>query len=248
MHAVLVEDPVERLAFEARGTPGSAPATTSPTTHPVGGASSRSSLAGRPPHRRPANRRQPRAVAFGCLDGQALLLDDESVDPASRPSRCAPSPRSTRRYISWCACCPPEHGCTSSNTGLATEPKTVAWQHLLQRRACGCSLNRPTEGLVRSAGFEVEHASNDHLPVLAPPSREPTSISGGNEALVIAGEARPEPAVVLGQSARGNAARRRAPERNLGGHPTRRQGTLSMHSSKHAVRSGACRVRVSARG
>jgi ubiquinone/menaquinone biosynthesis C-methylase UbiE len=98
-------------------------------------------------------------VDFIGLDGQALALDDDSVDSAlSTWTLCSiPDPRAAVLEIA--RVLRPGGTFHFAEHGRAPEAKVRKWQDRLnglQRRlACGCNLNRQIDALVKEAGMTL---------------------------------------------------------------------------------------------
>lgn len=101
----------------------------------------------------------PVPVEFAGLDGQRLPLEDQSVDHA---------------LITWTLCTIPDPARSLSEVhralkpggrlhfvehGLSPNPRVERWQHRLtplwRHVAGGCHLDRPIDGLLRDAGFDI---------------------------------------------------------------------------------------------
>src|SRR5262245_15063234 len=99
------------------------------------------------------------AVDFIGLDGQALALDDDSVDAAlSTWTLCTiPDPRAAVREIA--RVLRPGGTFHFAEHGRAPDAKVSKWQDRLnglqQRFACGCNLNRRIDAIIEAAGMTV---------------------------------------------------------------------------------------------
>jgi ubiquinone/menaquinone biosynthesis C-methylase UbiE len=98
-------------------------------------------------------------VDFIGLDGEALALDDDSVDSAlSTWTLCTiPDPRAAVREIA--RVLRPGGTFHFAEHGRAPDAKVRKWQDRLnglqQRFACGCNLNRQIDAIVQDAGMTV---------------------------------------------------------------------------------------------
>ena len=98
-------------------------------------------------------------VDFIGLDGEALALDDDSVDSAlSTWTLCSiPDARAAVREIA--RVLRPGGTFHFAEHGRAPDPKVRKWQDRLnglqQRFACGCNLNRQIDAIVQDAGMTV---------------------------------------------------------------------------------------------
>jgi ubiquinone/menaquinone biosynthesis C-methylase UbiE len=103
-------------------------------------------------------------VDFIGLDGEALLLDDDSVDSAlSTWTLCSiPDPRAAVREIA--RVLRPGGTFHFAEHGRAPDAKVRKWQDRLnglqQRFACGCNLNRRIDAIVEDAGMTVTGLDN----------------------------------------------------------------------------------------
>jgi ubiquinone/menaquinone biosynthesis C-methylase UbiE len=103
-------------------------------------------------------------VDFIGLDGEALVLDDDSVDSAlSTWTLCSiPDPRAAVREIA--RVLRPGGTFHFAEHGRAPDAKVRKWQDRLnglqQRFACGCNLNRRIDAIVEDAGMTVTSLDN----------------------------------------------------------------------------------------
>jgi ubiquinone/menaquinone biosynthesis C-methylase UbiE len=106
-------------------------------------------------------------VDFLGLDGQALPLEDSSVDAVLSTFSLCTIPdvkgalREVRRVLR------PGGELHFLEHGLSPDPKVARWQHRLtpleRRIAGGCHFDRPIADLVTAAGLEVTALRNTHL-------------------------------------------------------------------------------------
>jgi ubiquinone/menaquinone biosynthesis C-methylase UbiE len=103
-------------------------------------------------------------VDFIGLDGEALVLGDDSVDSAlSTWTLCSiPDPRAAVREIA--RVLRPGGTFHFAEHGRAPDAKVRKWQDRLnglqQRFACGCNLNRRIDAIVEDAGMTVTSLDN----------------------------------------------------------------------------------------
>jgi ubiquinone/menaquinone biosynthesis C-methylase UbiE len=109
----------------------------------------------------------PVAVRYVGLDGEALPLDDQSVDAALSTFTLCTIPDAGRAVREVHRVLRPGGAFHFLEHGLSPEPGVAHWQHRLngvqQRVAGGCTLDRPIERLVRDAGFEITQLHHDQL-------------------------------------------------------------------------------------
>ena len=110
----------------------------------------------------------PIPVDFTGLDGQALPLDDESVDAAVSTFTLCTIPDVAAALGELARVLRPGGRFHFLEHGRSDDPKVIAWQDRLNgvqgRIAGGCHLNRPIDALIRSAGFEIEQLEQRYMP------------------------------------------------------------------------------------
>jgi len=109
----------------------------------------------------------PVPVEFVGLNGEELPLDDSSVDAALSTFTLCTIPDAARAVREVHRVLRAGGTFHFLEHGLCPDPGVARWQHRLngvqQRVAGGCTLDRPIEGLVRDAGFDITHLHHDQL-------------------------------------------------------------------------------------
>ncbi len=109
----------------------------------------------------------PVAIRFVGLDGEDLPLEDASVDGALSTFTLCTIPDAGRAVREVHRVLRPGGAFHFLEHGLCPEPGVARWQRRLnpiqQRVAGGCTLDRPIEGLIRDAGFEISTLHHDQL-------------------------------------------------------------------------------------
>jgi SAM-dependent methyltransferase len=106
-------------------------------------------------------------IRFVGLDGESLPLGDASVDTALSTFTLCTIPDAARAVREVYRVLRPGGQFHFLEHGLCPEAGVARWQHRLnpiQRRvAGGCTLDRPIEGLIRDAGFDITELHHDQL-------------------------------------------------------------------------------------
>jgi ubiquinone/menaquinone biosynthesis C-methylase UbiE len=106
-------------------------------------------------------------IRFVGLDGESLPLDDASVDAALSTFTLCTIPDAARALREVHRVLRPGGQFHFLEHGLCPEAGTARWQHRLtpiqQRVAGGCTLDRPIEGLIRDARFDITALHHDQL-------------------------------------------------------------------------------------
>jgi SAM-dependent methyltransferase len=106
-------------------------------------------------------------IRFVGLDGESLPLGDASVDTALSTFTLCTIPDAARAVREVYRVLRPGGQFHFLEHGLCPEARVARWQHRLnpiQRRvAGGCTLDRPIEGLIRDAGFDITELHHDQL-------------------------------------------------------------------------------------
>jgi SAM-dependent methyltransferase len=106
-------------------------------------------------------------IRFVGLDGESLPLGDASVDTALSTFTLCTIPDAARAVREVHRVLRPGGQFHFLEHGLCPEAGVARWQHRLnpiQRRvAGGCTLDRPIEGLIRDAGFDITELHHDQL-------------------------------------------------------------------------------------
>ena len=106
-------------------------------------------------------------IRFVGLDGESLPLDDESCDAALSTFTLCTIPDAGRAVREVYRVLRPGGRFHFLEHGLCPEAGVAKWQQrfnpIQQRLAGGCTLDRPIDGLVRDAGFEITELHHDQL-------------------------------------------------------------------------------------
>ena len=106
-------------------------------------------------------------IRYVGLDGESLPLDDESVDAALSTFTLCTIPDAARAVREVYRVLRPGGQFHFLEHGLCPDAGVARWQQRLnpiqQRLAGGCTLDRPIEGLIRDAGFEISELQHDQL-------------------------------------------------------------------------------------
>jgi ubiquinone/menaquinone biosynthesis C-methylase UbiE len=106
-------------------------------------------------------------IRFVGLDGESLPLGDSSVDAALSTFTLCTIPDAARAMREVYRVLRPSGQFHFLEHGLCPEAGIARWQHRLnpiqQRVAGGCTLDRPIEGFIRDAGFDITQLHHDQL-------------------------------------------------------------------------------------
>ena len=106
-------------------------------------------------------------IRYVGLDGESLPLDDESVDAALSTFTLCTIPDAARAVREVYRVLRPGGRFHFLEHGLCPDAGVARWQQRInpiqQRLAGGCTLDRPIEGLIRDAGFEISELQHDQL-------------------------------------------------------------------------------------
>jgi SAM-dependent methyltransferase len=109
----------------------------------------------------------PVEIEFVGLDGQSIPLRDDSVDAALTTFTLCTIPDVEAALAEVRRVLKPGGELHFLEHGLSPEPGVARWQHRLdgfeQRIAGGCHLIRPTDRLLRDAGFEIRELTEDEM-------------------------------------------------------------------------------------
>jgi ubiquinone/menaquinone biosynthesis C-methylase UbiE len=109
----------------------------------------------------------PIPVQYVGLEGEALTLDDESVDNALVTWSLCTIPRADRALAEIRRVLRPDGQLHFVEHGLSPDARVARTQDRmtpLQRRLCGgCHLNRPIQAMLIDAGFELKSLENYYL-------------------------------------------------------------------------------------
>jgi SAM-dependent methyltransferase len=109
----------------------------------------------------------PVEIEFVGLDGQSIPLPDDSVDAALTTFTLCTIPDVDAALAEVRRVLKPGGELHFLEHGLSPEPGVARWQHRLdgfeQRIAGGCHLIRPTDRLLRDAGFEIRELTEDEM-------------------------------------------------------------------------------------
>jgi SAM-dependent methyltransferase len=109
----------------------------------------------------------PVPIEFVGLDGQAIPLPDSSVDGALTTFTLCTIPDVDAALLEVRRVLKPGGELHFLEHGLSPDPGVARWQHRLdgfeQKVAGGCHLIRPTDRLLRDAGFEIRELVEDEM-------------------------------------------------------------------------------------
>ncbi len=112
--------------------------------------------------------RSPIEVEFVGLDGEALPLDDASVDSVLSTWTLCTIPDAGRALSEMRRVLRPGGAFHFVEHGLSPDAGVARWQQRLngvwKSVSGGCYINRPIDRLVRDAGFELGEVSNHYAP------------------------------------------------------------------------------------
>ena len=109
----------------------------------------------------------PVAIEFVGLDGESIPLPDASVDAALTTFTLCTIPDVEAAILEVRRVLKPGGEFHFLEHGLSPDPGVARWQHRLdgfeQKVAGGCHLIRPTDRLLRDAGFEIRELVEDEM-------------------------------------------------------------------------------------